>query len=218
MKRQRLLRTTATVFFVLVAAASLAWANGKQEAAPPTVPSANNHPGTTTPIQHVVVIFDENISFDHYFATYPRAANPNNEPPFYPVPGTPAVNGLDSTLLHDNPNGVNPQRLDRSQPMTADMDHGYTAEQSAFDGGLMNKFVADTGHNKKVAMDYYDGNSVTALWNYAQHFAMSDNSFGAPVMSVGGKPGLPVAKIAHALGLKPDQLSATEILFQPIQS
>jgi phospholipase C len=27
-------------------------------------------------------------------------------------------------------------------------------------------------------MDYYDGNTVTALWNYAQHFALSDNSFG----------------------------------------
>ena len=27
-------------------------------------------------------------------------------------------------------------------------------------------------------MNYYDGNTVTALWNYAQHYAMSDNSFG----------------------------------------
>ena len=27
-------------------------------------------------------------------------------------------------------------------------------------------------------MNYYDGNTVTALWNYAQQFAMSDNSFG----------------------------------------
>ena len=27
-------------------------------------------------------------------------------------------------------------------------------------------------------MGYYDGNTVTALWNYAQHYAMSDNSFG----------------------------------------
>ena len=26
-------------------------------------------------------------------------------------------------------------------------------------------------------MGYYDGNTVTALWNYAQHFAMSDNSY-----------------------------------------
>ena len=31
---------------------------------------------TATPIQHVVVIFQENISFDHYFATYPIATNP----------------------------------------------------------------------------------------------------------------------------------------------
>jgi phospholipase C len=28
-------------------------------------------------------------------------------------------------------------------------------------------------------MDYYDGNTVTALWNYAQRFAMSDNSFSS---------------------------------------
>ena len=26
-------------------------------------------------------------------------------------------------------------------------------------------------------MDYYDGNTVTGLWNYAQHYAMSDNSY-----------------------------------------
>src|SRR3954451_20479301 len=28
-----------------------------------------------TPIQHLVVIFQENVSFDHYFGTYPKAAN-----------------------------------------------------------------------------------------------------------------------------------------------
>ena len=38
---------------------------------------------TTTPIKHVVVIFGENISFDHYFATYPNAANPASEPSFF---------------------------------------------------------------------------------------------------------------------------------------
>ena len=27
------------------------------------------------PIKHLVVIFDENVSFDHYFGTYPKAAN-----------------------------------------------------------------------------------------------------------------------------------------------
>src|SRR5947209_7784634 len=40
--------------------------------------------GTTTPIKHLVVVFQENVSFDHYFATYPYAANPPGEPRFAP--------------------------------------------------------------------------------------------------------------------------------------
>src|SRR5579875_505089 len=67
---------------------------------------------TTTPIKHLVVIFQENVSFDHYFGTYPYAANPDGEPPFHPAAGTPAVNGLSGALLSANPNLFNPQRLD----------------------------------------------------------------------------------------------------------
>jgi phospholipase C len=37
---------------------------------------------TATPIKHLVVIFQENVSFDHYFGTYPNAANPKGEPAF----------------------------------------------------------------------------------------------------------------------------------------
>ena len=49
---------------------------------------------TTTPIKHVVVIFGENISFDHYFATYPYATNPTTETPFTATDKTPRVNNL----------------------------------------------------------------------------------------------------------------------------
>ena len=35
-----------------------------------------------------------------------------------------------------------------------------------------------------LVMDYYDGNTVTAMWNYAQHFAMSDNSYDTDVRPV----------------------------------
>jgi hypothetical protein len=42
---------------------------------------------TATPIKHLVIIFQENVSFDHYFATYPRAANPPGEPAFTAAPG-----------------------------------------------------------------------------------------------------------------------------------
>jgi phospholipase C len=146
-----------------------------------------NDTPTTTPIKHVVVIFQENVSFDHYFATYPFATNPGAEPAFHARPGTPRVNGLNSTLLHFNLNSTPPFRLDRSQPGTCDQDHEYTDEQAAYDHGLADKFVETVGNgpgtdgkltcHKSDVMGYFDGNTVTALWNYAQFFAMSDNSF-----------------------------------------
>ncbi len=147
---------------------------------------------TATPIKHIVVIFDENVSFDHYFGTYPYATNPGSEPAFHALPNTPRVNNLLSGgLLDQNPNSAQPFRLDRSQAWTCDQNHSYTPEQLAFDHGLMDKFPQSTGtggtdygvecdygHGTGLVMGYYDGNTVAALWNYAQHFAMSDNSYG----------------------------------------
>ncbi len=148
---------------------------------------------TTTPIKHLVIIFQENESFDHYFGSYPKAKNSPGEPRFVGSPATPSVNGLDRGLLVQNPNGATtpPFRLDRSQNYTCDQSHNYTPEQQAFDAGLMDKFPQFTGkacsaqtypslaqYGTGVVMGYYDGNTVTALWNYAQDFAMSDNFHG----------------------------------------
>ncbi|MGC2729139.1 MAG: alkaline phosphatase family protein, partial [Candidatus Sulfotelmatobacter sp.] len=168
-------------------------------AAPVLTPAANAaNPKTATPIKHIVIIFGENQSFDHYFGTYPYALNPSGEPKFFAAPGTPTVNGLGNALLNFNPNlnpangtgASNPFRLDRSQAFTQDMDHDYLAEQLAFDGGVMDLFPLNTGspgpppsappavvNTNGLVMGYYDGNSTTALWNYAQHYAMSDNSY-----------------------------------------
>src|ERR1700761_6054450 len=157
---------------------------------------ADAQSGTTTPIKHLVVIFQENISFDHYFGTYPKALNPAGQPRFIAKPNTPAVNGYTDALLYSNPNVLNtangtgasnPFRLDRSEAATADQDHDYMPEQQAFDNGLMDLFPKYTGTpgpppngqlTNGLVMGYYDGNTVTALWNYAQRFAMSDNSYG----------------------------------------
>ncbi|MEJ2564472.1 MAG: alkaline phosphatase family protein [Gammaproteobacteria bacterium] len=141
---------------------------------------------TTTPIKHVIVIFQENVSFDHYFATYPNAANPAGEPKFIARKDTPQVNGLNDALLNHNPNSANPMRLGRDEALTCDQDHHYGDEQAAMNGGLMDKFVEKTNkesctspqfYKPNLVMGYYDGNTVTALWNYAQNFAMSDNSY-----------------------------------------
>ena len=99
---------------------------------------------TRTRIKHVVVIFQENVSFDHYFGTYPNAAANKDGSRYFPGPrhNTPRVNSLQSAgLLANNPNGTNPFRIDRSNPNTCDQDHGYGDEQFAFHGGLMDRFT-----------------------------------------------------------------------------
>ena len=138
---------------------------------------------TKTPIKHVIVIFQENVSFDHYFGTYPHAANLPGETPFHAKADTPRANTLEAAgLLTNNPNAIDPFRIPPSVPVTCDEDHNYNDEQAAFDGGLMDKFTivscVDSVLGKNSTMGYYDGNTVTALWNYAQNFAMSDNSYG----------------------------------------
>ncbi len=155
------------------------------------VPPAGN-------IQHIVVIFQENVSFDHYFGTYPNALNLPGESPFTALPGTPAVDGLSPDLLLNNPNAsnkengagaTNPFRLSPKSAATADQDHSYSAEQLAFHGGAMDLFPRSVGAADSrnqgngiaattgLTMAYYDGNTVTAIWNYAQHYAMSDRFF-----------------------------------------
>jgi phospholipase C len=142
---------------------------------------------TATPIKHVVVLFDENISFDHYFGTYPNATNTDGTP-FHAQPGTPKVNGLSQQLLTGNPNSYNPKRLTPSEALTCDQNHSYGPEQKAYDGGKMDKFVQNTETDvctgepilfgePGLVMDYFDGNTVTGLWNYAQHYSLNDNSF-----------------------------------------
>jgi phospholipase C len=187
---------------------------------PPTTPttSVQDAIATTTPIKHIVIIYQENNSFDHYFGTYPVAINPGSpaELPFIAAKNTPTdINNLletgmgfnitTSPLLTMNANktntvndagATNPFRLDRTQALTADQAHSYTPEQEAFDGvatptsPAMDLFPKFTGRAFSLAsgtgpfftsglvMGYYDGNTVTALWNYAQSFAMSDNYYG----------------------------------------
>jgi phospholipase C len=167
---------------------------------------------TATPIKHVVVIYGENVSFDHYFATYPEAANrpaPDKETPFKAADGTPMANNLltpldvnngfapiaGPSLLTVNPNTTDPQnttqklpfRLTPKQASTADQNHAYSAEQAATHAGGMDVFPSMVGvgnpngspfaADKSLVLGYYDGNAVSALWNYAQRFAMNDNSW-----------------------------------------
>jgi phospholipase C len=142
---------------------------------------------TKTPIKHVVVIFDENISYDHYFGTYPEATNKGGTK-FKAKKGTPKNDNLvTAKLLKKNPNLYKPFRLAPSDVPTCDQNHNYTAEQQAHNNGAMDQFVQHVSVDTcsglvgapGLTMGYYDGNAVTGLWNYAQNFAMSDKSFSS---------------------------------------
>jgi phospholipase C len=154
---------------------------------------------TKTPIKHLIVVFNENRSFDHYFGTYPNALNPEGEPLFEPAKNTPRdIDNLltSPALLDNNPNlnpangagASNPFRLDRTQANTQSQNHAYTAEQKAYDGGKLDLFPLDVGRGtpggaggfgtSAQTMGIFDGNTVTAFWNYAQNFAMSDDMWG----------------------------------------
>ncbi len=157
------------------------------DSAPARTTAVKDHSNVTaSPIKHVVVIFDENVSFDHYFATYPNAANTDGTR-FMPITSTPRANTLQNAgLLTSNPNLYYPSRLTPDQALTCDQNHAYTPEQKATDGGAMDQFVQNVSVDKcsgnlygapGLTMDYYDGNTVTGMWNYAQQFAMSDNSY-----------------------------------------
>jgi phospholipase C len=119
-------------------------------------------------IKHLVVIFGENISFDHYFGTYPSAQNNPGEAYFAAATGTPTPNNLKTPLdptknfapitgidlMGNNPNAANtangtgaanPFRFLPTQGATADMGHNYLPEQKADNNGAMDLFPVSTG-------------------------------------------------------------------------
>jgi len=126
---------------------------------------------TETPIKHLVIIFNENRSFDHYFATYPNAANPSGSIPFVPKPHTPKVNNLaNAHLLVNNPNNsaangtgaTDPFRLDRTQANTRSQNHSYTPEQQAVFAKLPEVWTALRGGWNQLSAA--DQNKVLTQW------------------------------------------------------
>jgi phospholipase C len=197
-KLKTILLSTAALLAVAATAISTGPVIAGKAAKAPVAGSADTLT-TKYPIKHLVVVFNENESFDHYFGTYPNALNVDGEPKFEPAKGTQTdINNFLSnpTLLENNPNlntangsnAANPFRLDRTQANTADQSHSYGPEQKAYDGGKNDLFPSNTGSGtsggagafgtKAQVMGYFDGNTVTGLWNYAQNYAMSDNAYG----------------------------------------
>jgi phospholipase C len=147
----------------LVAATTL----GSLSIAAPAAVSAADPPGTT-PIQHVVVLMQENHTFDNYFGTYPGANGPPEGTCVLTDPSNPASQC------------VAPYHLDSTR--TVDLHHGSSIGQQAFDGGKMDGFIfAQDQRNLPgiVSMGYYDGRDLPLYWNLASEYVLADNFFSS---------------------------------------
>jgi len=135
-------------------------------------------------IQHVIIITQENRSFDSYFGTYPR------------VDGIPMRNGVPTACV-PNPKG----RCIRPYHDTADVNgggpHAVANAIADVNGGKMNGFVRqrDTANRqchyandpacsvsvstKPDVMGYHTGAEIPNYWAYARNFVLADHTFEA---------------------------------------
>src|SRR5207244_3935439 len=142
-------------------------------------------------IQHIVVIYAENRSFDNLYGLFPVADGIANATPAQytqvdndgkPLPHLPPVwkgKEADPAFPRDLPN--KPFRIDAppiglalSVP-TRDLIHKFYPQQEQIDGGRNDRFaaVSDAGG---LVMGYYDGSKLP-LWKWAQDYVLADHFF-----------------------------------------
>jgi phospholipase C len=120
-------------------------------------------------IKHVIVIMQENRSFDDYFGTYPGAD------------GIPASNGQFTVCVPDPVT----KGCDKPYNNPSDSDlggcHGVSCIPTVEDGGKMDGFVASAEQfsNPTDVMGYEDAREIPNYWKYAENFALGDHFFTA---------------------------------------
>ena len=119
---------------------------------------------STSPLKHIVVIMQENRSFDNYFGTYPGA---NGIPEGVCVPLSP-----------DNPKIGCVKPFLSTTAVSADMPHGYQSSIAAYDNGKMDGYMIAENENPQT-MSYYDNNTIPYYWNLARHYVLADNFYSS---------------------------------------
>jgi phospholipase C len=132
-------------------------------------------------IQHVVVIMQENRSFDSYFGTYPGAD------------GIPMKNGVPTVCVPDPRSGHCVRPLLDHQDINGGGPHGEPSALADIAGGKMNGFIAQAEAGRRGCknpvdpactnaaipdvMGYHDGGDIPNYWAYAKNFVLQDHMF-----------------------------------------
>jgi len=132
-------------------------------------------------IKHIVVIMQENRSFDHYFGTYPGADGFPRQKAQFSVCVNDPMTGQCVYPFHD------PADKNYGGP------HGEMAATAAIDGGKMDGFIAVAesgkagcentnspacgGTSVTDVMGYHDAREIPNYWAYAENFVLQDKLF-----------------------------------------
>jgi phospholipase C len=114
------------------------------------------------PIQHVVVMMQENHSFDNYFGTYP---------------GANGIAGAKPLPLKPNQTGIFRPFALNSAVLPHDLCHGSECSLASYDNGRMDGFVYSAGTN--LTMGYFDNHQIPYYWDYASQYVLMDNYYSS---------------------------------------
>ncbi|MBV8066541.1 MAG: phospholipase [Candidatus Eremiobacteraeota bacterium] len=149
----------------------------------------NGWVGATAPgdgihkIQHIVIIMQENRSFDSYFGTFPGAE------------GIPMRDGVPQVCVPDPRSKTCVRPYHDINDENTGGPHGAKAADLAIDGGRMDGFIAlmdeapatggcptdiptcvVKGHERSV-MGYHTARELPIYWSYARNFVLQDHMF-----------------------------------------
>jgi len=167
---------SSLVFFSLMLSAFAAF----DEAAA----QSENEP--TTPIEHFIVVMQQNHTFDNYFGTYPGANGIPNEV-CMPV-----------SLLEPGKECITPYEI-TTEPIS-DLSHSDTTFQDQYQNGKMNGFVGALNRinqDGRLSMGHFDDSDLPFYWNLADQYVLFDNYFSSAhtgsitnrMFWVSGRPG-----------------------------
>lgn len=144
-------------------------------------PSTTNNNTDIHKIQHVVVIMQENRSFDSYFGTYPGAD------------GIPMQNGVPTVCVNDPSSGQCVKPYHDANNKNGGGPHDEIAAAADINNGKMNGFIAQAERGRKGCVDptnpnctngtvpdvmgYHDAREIPNYWSYANNFVLQDHMF-----------------------------------------
>ena len=141
------------------------------------IPSVGSGCAKLTDIEHVVILIQENRSFDHYFGSYRGVRGFSDQSAAFQQPD-PAntTNAPVGTLL--------PFHLDTSNANAActhDIAHDWVPQHQSWDGGKMDGFVSSrlaiNSNDAALSMGYYTRADIPYYYGLADAFTLCDNYF-----------------------------------------